>query len=186
MTAKLRRLEAAFISAHSKYPLLFLLFGSCFALIPLLGLQDFDAMRYETDLARLMSPLESKTRKNKDEIQGLFGENINFSNFYPHQSVIGGFDITVLRLLPYFNETAIENERAFYEFLLENVTVGGDNDSYVDFKDLCALHDGECVVQGREIFQEHNLTFPTFQGRVKSGNFGHQVNSDSGLVRFIF
>ena len=164
MTTKLRRFEEACISVHSKYPLLFLLFGSCFVLIPLLGLQDFDVSRYETDLARLMSPLESKTLKNKDEIQGLFGKNITFSNFYPHQFVIGGFDITVLRLLPYFNETAIENERAFYEFLLENVTVGGDNDSNVDLKDLCALHDGECVVQGSEIFQEHNITFPIFQG----------------------
>ena len=176
VTAKLRRLEEVCISVHSKYPVLFLLFGSCFILIPIIGLQDFDATRYETDLTRLMSPLESKTLKDKEEIQRLF-EDMTFTSFYPHQSVFNGFDLSVLRLLPYFNETALEIEKDFYKFMFENVTVRGDNDSNVAFRDLCAINDGKCVVQGSEIFQEpftkaligHNVTYPTFQGSDLSG-----------------
>ena len=190
---KLKDIEGFCRSIHYKYPLLFLLFGTCLSVVAILGVQDFDVSRLETDVTKLISPLKSKTLHDQEDISRLFSGEITASHFYPHQTVIAGFDLSVMHQLSseenYLNQSVLDNERKFHQFLSENVTVPGANESLLTFKDLCAMQETGCVIQGSEIFEEafqeamenHNITYPVFRSSDLSDIFG-DVKVENGTL----
>ena len=159
----------------------------------ILGLQHFDVPNLETDLTKLISPLKSKTLHDQEDISRLFNGEITASQFYPHQTVIAGFDLSVMHQLSseenYLNQRVLDNERKFHQFLSENVTVPGANESLLTFKDLCAMQETGCVIQGSEIFEEafqeamesHNITYPMFRSSDLSDIFG-DVKVENGIL----
>ena len=157
-------------------------------------MKHFDQSLVETDLTKLYSPMKSKTLDHQKDLMELFGANITAHDFYPHQTILQGYDLTVLLQFP-GNRSFVSTEslavvQDFHSWVTTNITVPDENGKSLDFTNLCALRDGRCVVTGIEVLdktflsavENNTVPYPTFNDIDLPEIFGHVRTSNGTMI----
>ena len=147
-----------------------------FVIIPLLvcgllGLGLF-SLSYETEIEVLYTPIGSQAANDQDFILRLFPD-LTAENFYPQQQITqptfaevivvaksDAFDnghVDVDACLNNITSPSVLREIRTLNDVILNLTIAGDTElEFNTYRDVCALRDGQCVVDG-SVFIE-NLT----------------------------
>ena len=176
-----------------QFPLLFVFIGTSLIVACSIGVIYFDTSLLETDLSKLVSPMSSETLDHQRDLLEIFGNNMTAHDFYPHQTILQGYDMTVLLQNPangsFVSTEALEEVQNFHVWMTTNITVQGENGEPLNFRDLCALQDGHCVVKGAEIFEKtflsavenNTVLYPKYNGLDLSEIFG-DVHTSNGTM----
>ena len=147
------------------------------------------ALDEETDIITLYTPANSEALENQAQIKGYFNDESD-SNFM--ESTLTDFGLYGEVLIRTDNDDSILQE-SYLDIIkdideaVREITASAN----VNFTDVCALFQGQCVVTGEIVLSTtfkdaviaHNVTYPFFQSNSMSGIFGN-IKYSNGIMEY--
>ncbi|XP_060072049.1 patched domain-containing protein 3-like [Ylistrum balloti] len=174
----------------SKYPWHVLMV--CVVINCLLGI-GLIRIEAETDTETLYTPQNSQSKVDRAAVQAVFTEDKSATNFYSksviEENMYADFILKAKDGSSILTTTYVDETERIYNYIKDNVNVTSGGTS-VGLTNVCALRNGNCVVEGDVVFSTafrtamtaNTISYPLFNLESLSSLFGDAQSSGGVLT----